>query len=222
MSLTFYYSPMSTASITSLVLEELGVPCEKIKLDIKKGETRTPEFLRLNPNGKIPLVVHDGTSIWESAAITMYLGEVFGVGKNLYPAPGPKRGEAMKWITWANVTLGDAVGRWLRNTSEWTPAERATRAAQPHRLGTVHLEALELAVDDVNQAIQRFRRTVGLRFRPSLAGGGSRDADVGSQFVRLRPRRRGPGSAVIDLAAPVPAEQIVELLGCRWVVSPTR
>jgi glutathione S-transferase len=134
MSLTFYYSPMSTASITSLVLEELGVPCEKIKLDIKKGETHTPEFLRLNPNGKIPLVVHDGTSIWESAAITMYLGEVFGVEKNLYPAPGPKRGEAMKWITWANVTLGDAVGRWLRNTSEWTPAEqhnaKAAEAAQ--------------------------------------------------------------------------------------------
>ncbi len=124
MSLTFYYSPMSTAVITSVVLEELGVPCEKVKLDLRKGEARTPEFLRLNPNGKVPMVVHDGTPIWESAAITMYLGEVFGVEKKLYPTPGPKRGEAMKWITWANVTLSDAVYRWLRNTSEWTPAEQ--------------------------------------------------------------------------------------------------
>src|ERR1043165_2347013 len=101
MSLAFYYSQMSTAVITNLVLEELGVPCEKIQLDLRKGETHTAEFLKLNPNGKVPLIVHDGTPIWESAAITMYLGEMFGVEKNLYPAPGPKRGEAMKWVTWA-------------------------------------------------------------------------------------------------------------------------
>jgi glutathione S-transferase len=129
MSLTFYYAPMSTASITSIVLEELAVPHEKIKLDIRNGDTRKPEFLRLNPNGKVPLIVHDGTAIWESAAITMYLGEVYGVGKGLYPPPGPKRGEAMKWITWSNVTLGDAVRRWLLNTTDWTPAEQRNAKA---------------------------------------------------------------------------------------------
>jgi glutathione S-transferase len=124
MSLTFYYAPMSTATVTNLVLEELGVACEKIRVDIQKGETHSTEYLRLNPNGKVPLIVHDGTSIWESAAITMYLGEVFGVDKGLYPAPGPRRGEAMKWIAWANVSLGDAIGRWLRNTADWTPVEQ--------------------------------------------------------------------------------------------------
>jgi glutathione S-transferase len=124
MSLIFYYAPMSTASITELVLEELGVPVEKVKLDIQKGDTKKPEFLKLNPNGKVPLLVHDGSVIFESSAITMYLGETFGVEKKLYPAPGPKRGEAMKWIAWANVTLGDAVGRWTRNTMDWVPAEQ--------------------------------------------------------------------------------------------------
>ena len=59
----------------------------------------------------MPVIVHDGIAIWESAAITMYLGETFGVEKDLYPAPGPKRGEAMKWIAWANITLGEAAGR---------------------------------------------------------------------------------------------------------------
>lgn len=78
----------------------------------------------MNPNGKVPLIVHDGTPIWESAAITMYLGEVFGVEKELYPPAGPRRGEAMKWIVWTNVTCGDAVYRFMRNTSEWTPAEQ--------------------------------------------------------------------------------------------------
>jgi glutathione S-transferase len=124
MSLTFYYSPMSTAVITNLVLEELAVPCERVAIDIKKGDTKSQEFLRVNPNGKVPVLVHDGTAIWESAAITLYLGEIFGVAKGLYPEPGPVRGEAMKWVIWSNVTLGDAFGRYVRNTTEWFPAEQ--------------------------------------------------------------------------------------------------
>lgn len=124
MSLTFYYAPMSTATITELVLEELAAPCERVRVDLGKGETRSAEYLRLNPNGKVPMLVHDGTPIWESAAITLYLGEIFGVAEGLYPDPGPERGEAMKWVVWSNVTLGDAVGRWLRNTSGWVPAEQ--------------------------------------------------------------------------------------------------
>ncbi|HEY6454003.1 MAG TPA: glutathione S-transferase family protein [Steroidobacteraceae bacterium] len=143
MSLTFYYSPMSTAVLTNIVLEELGAPCEKINVDIRKGETHKPEFLRLNPNGKVPVVVHDGTPIWESAAITMYLGEVFGVDKGLYPAPGAKRGEAMKWITWANVTFGDAAARLMRNTADWVPAEqhnaKAAEAARADLQGCLRI-----------------------------------------------------------------------------------
>jgi glutathione S-transferase len=124
MSLTFYYAPMSTASVTSLVLAELDIPHERVRVDITNGGTKTPEFLQLNPNGKVPVIVHDGTVIFESCAITMYLGETFGVAKKVYPEPGPRRGEAMKWIAWANVTFGEAIGRWARNTKEWVPAEQ--------------------------------------------------------------------------------------------------
>lgn len=111
MSLTFYYAPMSTASITEAVLAELGISCERVKLDISAGDTRKPDFLKVNPNGRVPAIVHEGMPIWESSAITMYLGEVFGVDAKLYPALGPKRGEAMKWIAWSNVTLAEAAGR---------------------------------------------------------------------------------------------------------------
>lgn len=131
MSLVFYYSPMSTASITHLVIEELGVACEQVRVDLKKGDTKKPEFLKLNPNGKVPLIVHDGTAIWESAAITMYLGETFGVEKLLYPPPGSMRGQAMKWIVWGSVTLVEAIGRWARNTMDWVPEEqRNAKAAE--------------------------------------------------------------------------------------------
>jgi glutathione S-transferase len=120
---------MSTSSITELVLEELGIPCERVHLDISKGDTQKPEYLKLNPNGKVPTIVHDGIVIWESAAISIYLGETFGTEKKLYPAPGPKRGEAMKWIVWTNVTLGDAVGRLMRNTTDWYPADQQNAKA---------------------------------------------------------------------------------------------
>lgn len=129
MSLTFYYAPMSTASVTALILEELEVPCERVKLDLKAGDAKKPDFVKLNPNAKVPVIVHDGTVLWESTAITMYLGETFGVEKGLYPAAGPKRGEAMKWICWGGVTLVDAVYRWARNTSEWMPADQRNAKA---------------------------------------------------------------------------------------------
>ena len=111
MSLTFYFAPMSTASITEAVLAELGIPFDLVTLNISVGDNKKPEFLKVNPNGKVPAIMHEGTSIWESSAITMYLGEVFGMDAKLYPAPGPKRGEAMKWIAWSNVTLAEAAGR---------------------------------------------------------------------------------------------------------------
>jgi glutathione S-transferase len=149
MSLIFYYSPMSTSTMTEIALAELDVPCEKIKVDTRKGDTRKPDYLKLNPNGKVPLIVHDGTPIWESSAIAMYLGEVFGVDKKLYPAAGPKRGEAMKWIVWTNVTLGEAVVRWTHNTVEWVPADQhnanAAKAARDDITGCLRIldQALE-------------------------------------------------------------------------------
>lgn len=141
MSITFYYVPMSTSSITEAVLAELGTPCERVKLDISMGDTRKPDFLKINPNGRVPAIVHEGTPIWESSAITMYLGEVFGVESKLYPEPGPKRGEAMKWIAWSNVTLAEAGGRLSAslptssegavqsNSLDWVPPDQRSASA---------------------------------------------------------------------------------------------
>ena len=131
MSLTFYYSPQSSASPVHWTLEELGIPYEKVVVDIRKGENKTPEYLKINPNGVVPALVHDGVAIFESAAIQIYLGETFGVEKGLYPPPGPARGEVMKWIVWTNVTLGEAMSRVGRNLGNWGPEdERNAKAGQ--------------------------------------------------------------------------------------------
>jgi hypothetical protein len=145
------------------------------------------------------------------------------------PIVGARRrtdGRVVRWRVSMPHQLGPDDPPFLiehRPTSaEWTPTDCANRSAQRHPIGgPVRIEALELPVDDLNGTIQRLLRTTGLRFRPSLSGGGSRDADIGGQTVRLRPRRGGSGSVVIRLVAPVPEPRTAQLLGCRWVVRPT-
>jgi hypothetical protein len=146
------------------------------------------------------------------------------------PRPGERQrddGSVVRWRLAAPDPLGPGEPPFLIEhdvtAAEWTPADRAERAAQAERLGgPIGLDALELPVDDPNVASQRLTRTVGLRFRPSLAGGGARDASIAGQIVRLRPRRGGLATAVIRLRAPVAEERAIELFGCRWVVGPRR
>lgn len=124
MSLTFYYAPQSNATRVLGTLLELGIPYETIKLDIRAGETRKPEFLAVNPNGKVPTIVLDGTPMWESVAIQIALGERFGVEKGLWPAPGSaEHYQALTWIVWSQVTLAAAAFRYSLNTSDYVDAE---------------------------------------------------------------------------------------------------
>lgn len=124
MSLTFYYTPQSSASRIHWALEELGVPYEKVKLDLRAGDQKKPEYLKLNPNGKVPTLVVDGTPMFESLAILFYLGERYGVDKGLWPREGTReRIEAFTWTTWGSVSLAAEVFKIFSNTSNWTPAE---------------------------------------------------------------------------------------------------
>lgn len=78
-----------------LMLNQLGRPHERVELDILKGETRTPEFLRLNPNGRIPvLVLEDGTCLAESNAILFYLAE----GTGFLPDERVARAQVLQWM----------------------------------------------------------------------------------------------------------------------------
>lgn len=123
-NIVFYYAPMSSAVTVHWALEELRVPYEKVKIDLQARDQDKPAFLALNPNAKVPLLVHDGTPIFESVAIMIHLGETFGVDKKLFPPPGLKRAEAFKWLVWTNVSLAEALSRFQHNTSDRIPAER--------------------------------------------------------------------------------------------------
>lgn len=138
MSTTFYYAPMSTASTVLWTLTELGIPYEGVRVNLRDEADKKAKLGPVNPNLKVPVLVHDGAVIFESAAIQMYLGETFGTERGVYPAAGPKRGLAMKWLVWANVTLAEAVIRWQRNVKEWGPAEERNALAGERARGEVN------------------------------------------------------------------------------------
>lgn len=124
MAIVFYYSPWSSAARVHWILEELGVPYEGKALDLKAGDQKKPEFLAINPNGKVPALVDDGVPYFESAAINIHLGQKYGVDKGLWPAAdAPERGPALSWAVWTAVSLGYVAGRVMYNTSEYVPAE---------------------------------------------------------------------------------------------------
>ena len=85
MSIRLYGWPRSTASRVHWALEELGVKYEFVTLDRKKGENRTPEYLAINPTGKVPGLVDGGQAYFESTAITLHLGETYGAERGLWP-----------------------------------------------------------------------------------------------------------------------------------------
>ena len=125
MSLTFYYTPQSSADRVHASLKALGVPYEEVRVDLRAGDQKKPEFLALNPNAKVPLVVIDGTPVFESVAIQIALGERYGVEKGLWPAlNSPEHLTAITWLVWAQVNLTSAVFRYMQNTSDWFPKDQ--------------------------------------------------------------------------------------------------
>ncbi|WP_437793344.1 glutathione S-transferase family protein [Sorangium sp. So ce693] len=125
MTITFYYAPQSSAGRIRISLAELGVPHEAVRVDLRAGDQRKPEFLALNPNGQVPTVVIDGTPMFESVAIQIALGERYGVQKGLWPAPGsPEQLMALTWLVWGQVNVTSALYRYMKNTSEWFPKEQ--------------------------------------------------------------------------------------------------
>jgi glutathione S-transferase len=94
--LTLYdFLPSGNGYKVRLLLTQLGIPYELVLLDVFKAETRTPEFLAKNPNGRIPCVrLEDGTHLWESNAILSYFAE----GTPFLPSDRLQRAQALQWM----------------------------------------------------------------------------------------------------------------------------
>ncbi|QQD72435.1 glutathione S-transferase family protein [Acidithiobacillus ferrivorans] len=106
--LTFYTNPMSRGRIVRWMLEELGVPYQAVLLDY--GTTmKAPEYLAINPMGKVPAIQHGQTVVTEAAAICAYLADAFPQ-MGLAPAPDDRlRGPYFRWLFFAAGPLEAAA-----------------------------------------------------------------------------------------------------------------
>lgn len=105
MTLKLYGAVRSRASIIQWYLEELGVPYELVMLDFPAGENRQPEYLAINPTGKVPSIVDGDLKLWESGAILLYLAEKYGGT----PLSVEERSLTNQWILFSNATLGPGI-----------------------------------------------------------------------------------------------------------------
>ncbi|HTC02344.1 MAG TPA: glutathione S-transferase N-terminal domain-containing protein, partial [Xanthobacteraceae bacterium] len=102
-SLRIYGVARTRAFRALWVAEELGLDYEHLPIEIGEAGARTPEFLAINPNGRLPVIVDDGFVLFESLAITLYLAKKHATG-TLYP--GTPHGEALAW-QWSFWAIGE-------------------------------------------------------------------------------------------------------------------
>jgi glutathione S-transferase len=103
--LKLYGGIRSRASIVQWYLEELEVPYEFVLLNMEAGEHRQPEYLAINPIGKVPAIVDDNFKLWESGAILLYLAEKYAKS----PLNVEEKSILCQWVHFANSTLGTGL-----------------------------------------------------------------------------------------------------------------
>jgi glutathione S-transferase len=136
------YLPSGNGYKCRLVLQALGLPYDSVQLDIVNGASRTPEFLAINPNGKIPVLVVQGRGpIAESHAIIAYLAE----RSALIPSDPYERALMWQWMCFEQYQLEPGVATlrfWLKSLKQ-TPQELGERHTERYRRGAEALAVLE-------------------------------------------------------------------------------
>jgi glutathione S-transferase len=111
--LELYYAPRSRSFTALWLLEELGVPYRLESFDLNSGRHKQPDYLQLNPMGKVPLVVHEGIPVSETGAIAIYLADRFPAARLAPALDDPQRPAFLRWILFAAGVLEPALGQFF-------------------------------------------------------------------------------------------------------------
>ena len=107
--LTFFHSPNTRSFGTLVLLDELGAPYQMHLLNMKQNEQRSPDYLAINPMGKVPAIEHNGGLVTEQGAVFIYLADAFP-DAGLAPAIGdPLRGPYLRWIAFYGSSFEPAI-----------------------------------------------------------------------------------------------------------------
>jgi len=159
-----YGSPQSRAFRTLWMLDELGLEYQNVEVDTQAGENRRPEFLALNPNGRVPTLVDGDIVVWESMAINLYLARRYDRG--LAPRGIREEAKALQWSFWVVTEIEEALLVYGRNTlflpeqardasAEETSAAQLAKALgvlEAELAGLDHLLGERFSVADLNVA----------------------------------------------------------------------
>ncbi|MFL5309481.1 MAG: glutathione S-transferase family protein [Myxococcales bacterium] len=128
-----------------LTLRLLGMPFERVEVDIVRGESRTPEFLAKNPEGRIPVLrLEDGTHLFESNAILCYLAE----GTPYLPEDRLARAQVLQWMFWEQYSHEPNVAtvrHWVAHIG--VPDEKRALLEQKRALGARALSVMDRHLD---------------------------------------------------------------------------
>ena len=119
--------------------EELGLKYQRVDAGMQFGVTKTPEYLRMNPNSLVPTIEDDGFVLWESHTIVRYLAAKHGMG-GLHPADLRTRADAERWMDWAFTfqrAMRDVFWGLVRTTAD----KRDARAIEEGRVASNKLAA---------------------------------------------------------------------------------
>ena len=108
-TIILHHAAPSRSATALFMLEEIGAPYELKVLDLRKEEQRRPEYLALNPMGKVPTIEHDGAVISEVGAICTYLADVFPAAGLAPPIGEPLRGPYLRWMFFQGNCLEPAL-----------------------------------------------------------------------------------------------------------------
>ena len=108
-NLTLYHASPSRSSIARWMLEEIGEPYDLHVLSLANGEQRRPDYLAVNPMGKVPALKHGDTVITEAAAICTYLADEFPQARLNVPVGDPRRGTYLRWLFFAPSCIEPAI-----------------------------------------------------------------------------------------------------------------
>lgn len=136
-------------------LQELEAEFEFVPVDLGAGENRSPEFLKLNPAGQVPVLVDGDLVLTESAAIVLYLAEKYPT-KRLLPRDLKERAQVYRWVMFAMTELEQPLWRIFRHTTLYPedkrlPADIALASREFHDMAAVlnhHMEGREFIVSD--------------------------------------------------------------------------
>ena len=150
--LTLYHAAPSRSSVALWMLEEIGQPYEIKLVSLSDGDNLKPDYLAINPMGKVPALLHGDTVITEVAAICAYLADEFPDAKLNIPVGSLRRGIYLKWLFFGPGCLEPAI------------VDRAAPRKDPPRRAMLGYGDFDMTMDVVAKAVEKGPYIMGEQF----------------------------------------------------------